>query len=702
MPTHRIAALIAPLGLGLSVLSFGACRPPSPVALTGAGASPSQGGGTSAVVRDGAPAPEQRIIAQWGGEVHGLVVDGKRAYFGHGMHVVVADVGRPASPRVLGESPVLADAVRAIALARGLIVADVGDGVQLVDITRPSRPALRGRFALDDALAGIAARGRTAYLLTAGGSLHIVDLRNPDVPVEIAVVDGLPPDGAIGTNDATVFVAGGDLAAVDVRRPERAAVVGRAPITGTMIHVDGGRAYVWGEDPREPGVYDVMEWPVRFKVVDVRRPRDMRVLHEAVSDALVRRAISDGRSYMIGGASSGACCTVHAMDYSRPAAPVDMGEGEVRLSDEYIDRAVVDGDRMYALGPYGGLHILDVSRPGAPVELGALPIVASANDAAVDGAVLYAITGRPNGGFIKASNRFVDTFDLSDAAAPRQLGRLTLAGLTYRLVQSEGRVYLRGGTSITMLDAVAPANLRRLVTLVSEKYGSLSQMSNRQTVAVAHGADVWFTDLTAVGEHVGAVKHASFGDPKQPRVVDQIDLDMPPIDIAVEGEHLYVAERPASYAVGRTQSGVRIFDVATAAAGTPTAHAREVGYLPVPDPLSDIAVVGGRLYALGGALRIFDLGAPATPTLLGSLNLDAKPVYVGLAVDGTTAYLGAAVGHVGPVYQSKVLVVDVSDPAHPRVVDEVTLPGWFTGMTLADAGLVVTLDTGGIALVRRR
>lgn len=146
MPPHRIAALVAQLGLGLSVFSFAACRAPSPVEPAGAPA----------------PAPDRRIIAQWGGEVHGLVVDGKRAYFGHGMHVVVADVGRPATPRVLGQSPVLADAVRAIALARGMIVADVGDGVQLVDITRPSRPVLRGRFALDDALAGIAARGRTA------------------------------------------------------------------------------------------------------------------------------------------------------------------------------------------------------------------------------------------------------------------------------------------------------------------------------------------------------------------------------------------------------------------------------------------------------------------------------------------------------------------------------------------------------------
>ncbi|MFN8423796.1 MAG: hypothetical protein U0470_10605 [Anaerolineae bacterium] len=666
MPTQRIAALIAPLGLGLSVLSFGACR------------APSQGGGTSAVVREGAlaPAPQQRIIAQWGGQVHGLVVDGKRAYFGHGMHVVVADVGRPATPRVLGESPVLADSVRAIALARGLIVAHVGDGVQLVDITRPSRPALRGRFALDDALAGIAARGRMAYLLTAGGSLHIVDLRNPDVPVEIAVVDGLPQDGAIGTNDATVFVAGEDLAAVDVRRPERAAVVGRAPITGTMIHVDGGRAYVWGEDPPTPGVVDRIGWPVRFKVVDVRRPKDMHVLHEAVSDTRVRRAISDGRSYMFGAAASGACCTVHVVDYAKPVAPVDMGVGEVRLSDDSIYDVVVDGDRMYALGPFGGLHILDGSRPGAPVELGTLPIVASANDAAADGAVLYAITGRPNGGSLLASHRFVDTFDLADAGAPRQLGRLAITMLAYRIAHAEGRLYLRGGNGITMLDARAPADLRQIVTLVVDRYRPANDPGNRKTVALAHGADVWFTDLTAVGEHVGAVKHASFGDPKQPLVADQIDLDMAPIDIAEEGAHLYVAERPASDAVRRTQSGVRIFDVATAAAGMPAAHAREVGYLPVPDPLSDIAVVGGRLYALGGALRIFDLGAPTEPTPLGSLNLDATPVYVGLAVDGTTAYLGAQVGFAGPFYQSKVLVVDVSDPAQPRVVDsEVEHPG---------------------------
>ena len=630
------------------------------------------------------------IIAHLGGSPHGLVVDGNRAYFGHGPRLAVADVSRPWVPGALAESAPMGGAIRDVVLARGWIVALLEDAVQIVDIGRPSRPVLRGRFAVSDTLVAVAAGGRTAYLLAKGGRLHVVDLRRPDAPTEVARVDGLGGATDVALSGTMLYVTGAELTAVDVRDSRKPVVLGRAPIKGDRVFVAGGRAHV--EDTSRA---DHFSW---LQEVDVRDPTAMRGLREERSRFITDLVAGGRRLFIVGLSPSGGrgpCCTLDVRDrrQSGDAAAV----GSLELSASGLGDLALAGRWLYVLGWDGGLRVVDVARPGAPVEVGALPIMSRVHDVAVEGHVAYAITGQMNGGGAYRNNRFLDALDLSEPAAPQHVGRLPLGGVGHRLAVAGGRAIVMGDGGLGIMDVADPSHPGRLGGWNAEvaQVGVRADRSWWSDVVVS-GDDVWLTDVTRVGYDMGSLVHLDVSEPSSPRLVERIMLNTEPVAIALLGDRLYVAGSRDRYGrVSNAGSGIRIFE--RTRMNAVVGGVRQVGNVALPGGVSDVAVSGDRLYVLDGALRIFDLRAPAAPQPRGTLTLAGDVTYSVLAVDGTTAYLGAG------YRESAVLVVDAADADAPRVVDEITgLPGQLAGMAVGDAGVVAALGEGGRVGVRGR
>jgi len=157
------------------------------------------------------------LMGQYGGTPRALAVDGRRVYFGVGMHLAMADVGG-ATPRLVAESPTLPGAVRVVAVqgrwvyvgagpqlavfaaspgdaplqpitsvplpgpVSALAVAEryawavAGQSLVVFDLAEPAAPRQAGMLALPAPSHSIALRGPYAYLAAADGGLRVLDL----------------------------------------------------------------------------------------------------------------------------------------------------------------------------------------------------------------------------------------------------------------------------------------------------------------------------------------------------------------------------------------------------------------------------------------------------------------------------------------------------------------------------------------------
>lgn len=194
-----------------------------------------------------------------------LAVDAGRAFVATSEGVEVVDVTRPAAPRHLGV--VRTGAIDGVALSgerlfvsdgdavhcwsvpsevgaarrlggcdvslcgrltlRGDLLAVAADceGMFLLDVSDPARPALLGTFAGPGDVTRIALAGDRALVADYTGGLSVVDISNPRRPRSLGEWD----EGIVGDVAArgdVAYLAMGDLVVVDLSRPARPRAVG--------------------------------------------------------------------------------------------------------------------------------------------------------------------------------------------------------------------------------------------------------------------------------------------------------------------------------------------------------------------------------------------------------------------------------------------------------------------------------------------
>jgi hypothetical protein len=184
----------------------------------------------------------------------------------HGLYVV--DASGTAGPRLLGELETPGSARRiAVAGPHHVLVADHREGLVVVDVSRPDRPAPAARVPTRGELVGLALRDGLLATAEGMGGVRLFDVSRPERPLET----GLAPR-AEGAQDVAfagdrLLVAAGRRGLLvyrldELRRPtletELAAV---APAEGVavgagIVVVAGGTAGLqvleWGEQRGEP------------------------------------------------------------------------------------------------------------------------------------------------------------------------------------------------------------------------------------------------------------------------------------------------------------------------------------------------------------------------------------------------------------------------------------------------------------------
>lgn len=108
------------------------------------------------------------------------------------------------------------------------------------------------------------------------------------------------------------------------------------------------------------------------------------------------------------------------------------------------------------------------------------------------------------------------------------------------------------------------------------------------------------------------------------------------------------------------------------------------------------AADGSILYlAFAAGLGVLDVADPSMPKLLGLLKLGVEPVNVDVH-DGVAALVGSSPSPL-------LVLVDVREPSHPRILQSITLPedSLATGVAVASSHVVVAAHGRGTLLFNR-
>jgi hypothetical protein len=249
-----------------------------------------------------------------------------------------------------------------------------------------------GELTMGDLTFAVVVQGNYAYVAADAAGLSIVDISNPEAPVEVGVYH--TPGWAFGVAVSGDFAYLADyiygLRIVNVADPTAPVEVGfyYVPRRAASIAISGNYAYLTCQDSG-------------LLIVDVSNPATPT---EVGHDTLGRGwgvAISRSLAYEMAGG-------LRIVDVSNPAAPTETGFYETHGSHFGV---AVSGDYAYMAEADSGLRIVNVADPTVPLGVGVYQTL-WAFDVAVSG--IYAYVADVNSGL-----RIVE---VTNPAAPMEAG----------------------------------------------------------------------------------------------------------------------------------------------------------------------------------------------------------------------------------------------------------------------------------------
>lgn len=338
-----------------------------------------------------------------------------------------------------------------------------------------------------------------------------------------------------------------------------------------------------------------------------------------------------------------------AVDVSEPAAP----QAAWARSYDGPVHSVAVADGVAYVGAADGLRTLDIGGAGAPVELGFAPLPQPALDVVVAGGIAYVTEGYAESGGNDEGGG-LRLLDVSDPRRPAEIGyyamnptqasgppraqrvavRDGLAYVTYRLSRQGG---------LRIVDVSDPAH----PTEVGDYRDYISYVSAVVVPDPVSENEVYA--YLATGFNAGLLA-LDVTDPAHP-VRAEANLQWAAGDMALAGDTLLITDE---------FGGMRAVDIGDRR--TPTQLGRF-------DALSDarrIHVHDGVAYVVDSLRRLWtvDLTAPESLTLLSLFVSEGN--IMDLAAAGDRLYLAAET--------ADILVLDVSDPAAPALLDTIELP----------------------------
>jgi len=350
-----------------------------------------------------------------------------------------------------------------------------------------------------------------------------------------------------------------------------------------------------------------------------------------------------------------------------PAAPMMLGDanggGAVVRDIEEADVVKIVGDRLYAINRYKGLLIVDVADPDDPTLLGSL-------DLRGRGVEMYVVGDRV---IILLSADFFIAYDVG-------MDEVNALGAV-----PDGPVPPRPdfeGSQLAIVDVTDPTapSSEGKINLVgfaneSRRVGDIIYVigSNFRPFFADDPED----DEAAVGE--GFVASINVADPNDIVAVDRLNLTGDALDMHVSDTAIFAASRQYDFDNSETLTGIQIVDISDVA-----------GAIQLRDAFTVPGSIRNRFYmdAFEGVFRIatesfgfgfrevrlftYDLADLDSVAALGQTDIIQDESLEAVRFDGPRGYVVTFL-RVDPLF-----VMDLSDPADPKVAGALEVPGFST------------------------
>jgi len=491
---------------------------------------------------------------------------------GDGIEVI--DISDVTAPAVVGSYDTPGYSYEAVVAGDILYVADDTNGLLALDISDPESPSFVSQYTTSGKLRGIAVAGDLAYLADRDGGFVVLDVSDPTSPALV---------GSVGTPGLALGVElDGDVAyvsnwengvqVIDISDPTTPSIVGSCdtPDRAWFIDLDGDHLYVGDSGSG-------------LQVVDVSDPTDPAIVgsYDTPGNAQAPTVAGDYVYMCDWGAG------FHVLDVTDPTSPELLQSYD---TPGYAIHLELAGVHAFVADRSGGVRVLEVCDTMVPEIAASVDLPSSGRGIVVDGDRAYLLLAEGS----------VEVFDMSAPRSPASIGSVDLANAydnCWGIALSGDILYAGQGRTLNMLDVSTPSSPVLVDTLWT----------------------VWSDD---------PIDYSSISD------------------LQVYGDHLYAGLHSSSIA------GLEVLDISD-----PTAPS-SLGYTGDILDTYFVRVSGELLYnATGAEFNIVDVSDPTTPGVLGThtgLSCSA------LAVDGDVAYTSD-----GCSLQSYVHALDVSDPSMP-------------------------------------
>lgn len=516
-------------------------------------------------------------------------------------------------------------------------LADGAAGLQIVDVSDPTSPALLGVADTPGSAWGVVVDGSVAYVADYTGFLQVVDVTDPAAPTVIASATADQPLMRVAVAGDRLFAAArsAGLLVYDVSDPASPTLLGQGDTPGTSFGVAlaGDVAYVadgeWG-----------------LQVVDISDPTAPVVLGGMDSASVVYGADVAGDLVCLADLGLG----LVTVDVSDPANPVQLGAVALPATGWNVH---LDGGLAQVSCATGGVVVVDVSDPAAPEIIDTVDTPGSARDTAAWGRFL--LTADYNLGLQVLRARV-------PRDVPAEAAQLTMTGTASGLAADGALVAVADGAAgLQLVDAARVDQPQLLATLGDGLDAVGVALDGDRACVLDSGQGLKLVDVT---------------DPSSPVLLGACQSGSDPTDLLPAGDVVYVADAAA---------GLVSVDIADPTSPSVVGSVATAGTARALDSVGDLACV-----AVGAAgLAVVSIRDPALPVVLATLALpgDCRDVQL----DGDRALVAAGAGGLH--------LVDLSDPAAPALITSLSLPG--EALQLASSGgmLMVAGGTGGLHLV---
>lgn len=621
------------------------------------------------------------LVSYLGGYNDGLFIQGQYAYTGFGRELSILDVSDPTHLTRVGHVLFEKSEVLDVQVAGSYAYVATADGyssgvplgsLKVIDVSDPHAPLEVTSCSLPGGAWALSISGAHVYLTNNQG-LWVADISDPSHPRPVGACDmpgGAYDVQAVGGYAYLIHSDGyrnGSLKVVGISDPAHPQVLGSYNISGTLrgLAVAGQYAYVADNTAGKLRVVDVSDpaHPHETASTPILNGGDIYGVYVAGSRAYVAGSGHISGPYWYGG--------VEVVDISNPSVPKNLNNYVTPKATTAYD-VYTWGDYVFLTTNYFGLLLaVDISDLGHPTEAGVYQVPQAATAIHVSGDYAY------------IADWGVSVVDVSDRASPAMVSSYKIPpplSANLQMAVSGNYAYVGDYTSglsiVSISGPITPTRVGHYAAHVGD-------------VAVAGGYAYVADDFITYDSGLEII---DVSDPAHPVRASFYETPGETVaGVAVSGDYVYLGTGP---------DGLLVLDVSD------PAHPAQVGAYSAPGSVGSISVSGhyayvtfvvNKVWGQECSLRVLDMSDLTHPSQVGVYSLPEIVGWTGqVFVSDTYAYLATAA--LSNSQTSRLWLVDVSDPAHPSLVDVYDIPAATNGVYAAGEYVYVAAD--GLYILR--